>query len=390
MPNDTKPVVVNDDILAPNINPVVATTPPPAPSQSSVAPTNDILNPTSNMTFDNNNQFPKKKFAGGKVIATILGLFLLVGGVGAGLFLVQQNQNPSEQAAGSTTCRTESSCRRAPCPAGYTTGQAGCNGNPDNVTCSRIVCSNATPNPGTECDPGTTVNCTVAGCPGTKTCNGSGQFGACQDKTGDNCPAVPTPTPTPVVPLGCVGYTSFGGVDEDTANQACLSHCVPNWNNLTAAEKQALVATGCHSVYGSLCQTTNNQGIYYRCMTGTIVTPVPTRKPPTVTPPPPTPTVPPITAQCRGIVAYTENWTALSGSQLSQLKAGNKVNFCVTGAATGGSFDKARFTINTVLQPETSTKRPSSEDYCQLYTIPATVSVFNVTAQIHHITLGWK
>ena len=40
---------------------------------------------------------PKKKFAGGKIIATILGLFLLVGGVGAGVYLTGQNQNVNEK-----------------------------------------------------------------------------------------------------------------------------------------------------------------------------------------------------------------------------------------------------------------------------------------------------
>ena len=35
---------------------------------------------------------PKKKFGNGKIIATILGFFLLVGGVGAGIVLTQQQQ----------------------------------------------------------------------------------------------------------------------------------------------------------------------------------------------------------------------------------------------------------------------------------------------------------
>src|SRR5688500_11443715 len=45
---------------------------------------------------------PKKKYGGGKgkIIATILGLILLVGGVGTGVYLSQQNQNPEERAAG--------------------------------------------------------------------------------------------------------------------------------------------------------------------------------------------------------------------------------------------------------------------------------------------------
>ncbi|HLD92325.1 MAG TPA: hypothetical protein VI795_02915 [Patescibacteria group bacterium] len=63
-------------------------------STGSAAPSNDISTPQIIGTTA-----PKKKFAGGKVIATILGLFLLVGGVGAGVFLTGQNQNISEKAA---------------------------------------------------------------------------------------------------------------------------------------------------------------------------------------------------------------------------------------------------------------------------------------------------
>jgi hypothetical protein len=47
----------------------------------------------------------KKKFAGGKVIA--LGLFLLVGGLGAGIMLVGQNQNIQEQAGCYSICMNE-------------------------------------------------------------------------------------------------------------------------------------------------------------------------------------------------------------------------------------------------------------------------------------------
>ncbi|QQG41957.1 MAG: hypothetical protein HYV90_01435 [Candidatus Woesebacteria bacterium] len=41
---------------------------------------------------------PKKKFGGGKIIATILGLLLLVGGIGTGVLLTGQNQNPNSKA----------------------------------------------------------------------------------------------------------------------------------------------------------------------------------------------------------------------------------------------------------------------------------------------------
>ena len=43
---------------------------------------------------------PKKKYGTGKIIATILGLFLLIGGVGAGITLTQQKQLFQQKASG--------------------------------------------------------------------------------------------------------------------------------------------------------------------------------------------------------------------------------------------------------------------------------------------------
>jgi hypothetical protein len=45
---------------------------------------------------------PKKKFGGKRIIATILGIFLLVGGVGAGIVLTQQQQLFQQKAEGTT------------------------------------------------------------------------------------------------------------------------------------------------------------------------------------------------------------------------------------------------------------------------------------------------
>lgn len=81
----------------------------------------------------------------------------------------------------------------------------------------------------------------------------------------------------------------------------------------------------------------------------------------------------------------------MTSTQLSALSAGTTINFCVGGTASSGSFDKAKFTINGVAQAETTThSRPSSTDFCQSYPIPPDVSSFNITAQIHHATLGWS
>ncbi len=96
-------------------------------------------------------------------------------------------------------------------------------------------------------------------------------------------------------------------------------------------------------------------------------------------------------ASCTNIKAYNASWVALSDAQLSALKPNDQINFCVTGTASGGSFDKARFTINGALKADTTAKRPGGNDFCQSYTIPGGgVNGFSVSAQIHHTTLGWR
>jgi len=53
---------------------------------------------------------PKKKFGGKRIIATILGIFLLVGGVGAGIVLTQQQQLFQQKAAGTDYPNLEEEC----------------------------------------------------------------------------------------------------------------------------------------------------------------------------------------------------------------------------------------------------------------------------------------
>lgn len=96
-------------------------------------------------------------------------------------------------------------------------------------------------------------------------------------------------------------------------------------------------------------------------------------------------------AQCSNIQAYDTSWKALTQADLIKLKPGASLNFCVAGSPSPASFDKARFTINGVLKPDTTTRRPgSTTDFCQSYTIQAEDETVDVTAQIHHPTQGWK
>lgn len=100
---------------------------------------------------------------------------------------------------------------------------------------------------------------------------------------------------------------------------------------------------------------------------------------------------PGINALCSSVVAYDTSWDVLSSSDLSNLKPGNKVRFTVSGSATSGTLDKARFTVNGVLRAEVTTKRPGTNEFYDEYTIPAGTTTFNVSAQIHHLeTNTWN
>lgn len=100
-------------------------------------------------------------------------------------------------------------------------------------------------------------------------------------------------------------------------------------------------------------------------------------------------TVEDISASCSEVVAYDEDWAALSAAQLSQLSEGDIVRFAVSGTATSGTFERARFSVNGGAAQEVTDKRPGSEDFYYEYIIPAGVTSFNVTAEVFHSELGW-
>lgn len=92
---------------APEPEPTITTTPivPATDSGSASPPTpafSDITTP------------PKKKFGGGKIIATILGILVLVGGLGAGTYLIGQKQLFQQKASTPIDCDPKA-CPRCSC-----------------------------------------------------------------------------------------------------------------------------------------------------------------------------------------------------------------------------------------------------------------------------------
>jgi hypothetical protein len=78
----------------------------------------------------------------------------------------------------------------------------------------------------------------------------------------------------------------------------------------------------------------------------------------------------------------------LTQIQLSALHPGSIVIFTVEGTPAT-MIDKARFTINTTLSPEVTTKRTGTNEYYYQYTIPVNVYGLSVQAELHHLIYGW-
>ncbi|MEK7168745.1 MAG: hypothetical protein AAB778_01920 [Patescibacteria group bacterium] len=404
------PTTPSNDIVSSNVvtdqsSPVISSQLPVTDS-GSAAPSDDIVIPPI-ITSPS----PKKKFAGGKVIATILGLFLLVGGVGAGVMLTQQNQDIREKACDPGVPYNECYDGVATLPekpnlapgeteqCGMRDGEEICvvySANGGTVGEYRIGGSGGSWEPVcnypiVNCPPGQTIGTNVVSYgeiwgTGLHDCGdrlGSAQIigeilsdgGASGNPTyqvltyqcNPGCP--PDSTSQCNTQPGEIYYVVNGG---------CTRQGYPDGDTLIATEEINCTGMGLSRV----CDIRRScQGTVEVCTCST---------PPPTTPPVVTPSPTPITAQCQNVKAYSATWDLLTSAQLAALKPNNTVNFCVTGVATGGSFDRAKFTINSAVQAETTTVRPSSTDYCQSYTIPTGTTTFNVTAQIHHVTLGWK
>ena len=393
------PVVTTDLDIPPlppdfqNIQPTTTPTPmvPPmekAGDSGSAAPSN--LPPIVST--------PKKKFGGKRIIATILGVLLLVGGVGAGLVLTQQQQLFNQKASGCT----------ALCLKNATPAECGCNGKQAAGTVTQTRTSQNQTGGGvqtavtrTSQNQGTT-NTTNTSSGSTTGCTSDSQCGMGQVCSGGSCVAG-TPansgSSTSVAPgrtnntctnsndcstgQSCVNgscVVSSGSIAPAGGPISCGSSGYSNFDASTVSEPcsgggyniEKIAHTGCPSGQTS-CWCTSDSSNCTGTSTGGTKT-----------------TTTSVAAQCSAVTAYNTGWNAMTAAQLSTVTAGTTINFCVNGNTSAGGFDMAKFTINGVAQAATTTVRPGSTDYCQNYVIPAGVSSFNVTAQIHHATLGWS
>lgn len=355
---------------------------------------------------------PKKKFGGKQIIATILGLLVLAGGIAGGVILTQQNQDIREEAAGCA------GLGRDEC-------QDSCSAN--GFECTWRSATQRCNESGTPCGQGGGGVPHVPGADSAQECNdpdgngnnsdrigfwceGCGGFCLSGSYGGGGCGAAQLQQCNEPIVQGCSADLQMPYTNPDGSTGIyCLNSDLGAAGGFTSyviylcsPQKYAQCGNRCDaSCYGQIlnsiprnfCGTiqvdeTGDDNDHISFRGNDCSTPQPPARTPSPTPRTPTPT--PGTAMCVDVKAYTETWTLMAANQLAQLRPGNRVNFCVRGTTTQGTFDRARFTINGVLQSETTAQRPSSTDYCQLYTIPAGTGSFAITAQIHHPTLGWR
>lgn len=350
-----------------DINVPTVQTPVPVENAGTASPMDDAILPPI-VTSKN-----KEKKSTGKIIATILGLFLLVGGIGAGVLLVNQNQDIREKADESeiNDCEAFGNTCRNSCLSSEIQMPALCDFGSNKICCA---VKTSTPIP--------------SKLPNGNPCSSNDQCISnycdpvdkqCKDRPSENCPKVPS---CQVDHLGEESYC--GGVDD----QYWCTNIIGDWGVLKCSlpnnecEKQPNGTYTYDAGTGYCLDTTHN----VNCDAGERCSDEP--DPRCIGS---TPTSSPIPqASCTSVKAYATDWTYIQPINLPSLKAGDSVNFCVLGTSSIVGFDKAKVTVNATTLGETTNKRPSSDDFCSLYTIPEGTNTFNITAQIHHATLGWK
>lgn len=315
-----------------------ATIPPENPIGSAAPPTPTFANIAMHS--------PKKKFGTGRIIATILGVFLLVGGVGTGIYLVQQKQLFNQKAWIPEDANVSGSYwGDAKDSGGYNpaTNEIWVQGDEEptsfpstnNQSSSNLVSGSLVPG-----------NCVAYYCPegcGTGGCdvgdtNVSWTFGSCENlwntvnANSGSC--------------GQIDYVDTSGVY--TAPPSGGSERIQCGTNCSSTP------TGSGGGGGGGSTTTTST-----------------------------------TYQCQSVKVYDTNWTLLDSTALSNLKAGDVIRLGVVFVADG-TIDKARFTVNGTLRPEVTTLKPgATNEIYDEYTIPEGTTSFSITGQIHNTTIGW-
>lgn len=329
----------------------------------------------------------KPKKSGKKTIATILGVLFLVGGIGAGVVLVQQQQDIREEAKviDGTGGGTGSSVK---CGDTGTNNQCGASGGcPAGQKCVNSYVMIYSCKTRSEC---TVVDTKL---PNGLSCTSNNQCksGYC-DKTCKNKPA-PAPKSCATGDLcrkqsdGCPsGYKITGGSCSITDSICCTpdgiggTSCILDNNCLEGRED---VCCSLKQYDDPTCTTP----IKKRCG----VKPGGTTPQKTATPAPGSPSGSRLSCKCTEIKVFGSEGILLTADTLKDLVVGDVITVATRGTASSGAITKARFIINGTTRPEITGKQEIGgvSYYTDTYTIPESVTSFTVNAQLFHPSVGW-
>ena len=325
----------------------------PAPNNqespnSALQHTENVINPILPLSASPEKQVPQSSGSIKKIAIALFTLLILVGGVGAGVFLVKKQQELRELASSAAECTQSPNCVVFEDP-----GDSGFR-EVDNYIDYMMI----THKPGEEArfEQGESDD----GCYRVEI--NQNQLRWERYSSGNTCREIsniqvwmggppqptqtPTPTPTTPPPASC--------------NQSCTS-------SLNCEEGLECI--------NKLCRNPDC-GEEKTC-----ICPEPTA----------TPTDPPtqITAICNEVNVYDTSWNLLSSENLKKLKSGDTVRFSVSGSTTQGAIEKARFIINKKTTQEVTDKKPGTKEFYVEYEIPEGELDFTVNGEIYHSNLGW-
>lgn len=228
-------------------------------------------------------------------------------------------------------------------------------------------------------------------------CDGGVDGKATGCSSGQKCGLGNCTAPAPPPPGGPPSYCSIS--KRDPNSEGYCDRSAPNTPDCTDVKENSpcSIRQECGGGSGK-CVVISQGGANAECQCQKGVAGAPPSSPS----PSPTGAPPPgggeLTAQCLNILAYDTNWAQISN--LSTLKADDKVRFTVSGTTSSGNIDLARFTItegtvakgpfNGVVSTRPGKPANTKEFYYE-YTIPSGITSFKVKGELHHTdpSIGW-
>ena len=349
---------------------------------------------------------PKPRMSGGKIFAAVLGLFLLVGGVGAGVILTGQQQDIRNRAATDTTPTPTPTPTSSPSTENqtvtlnpitdtYIQGNSGDENNATSVDLPIGELNNAT---GairrilikfdlSKIPAGSTiVSATLSLYNKKDYADTAGVFKVYRVKqvwVENQATWNIWKTGSKWATAGAFGATDTEQTDigsrDMTASESVNTY--KDWTLTASAIQEMVDGTFTNNGFLLKADTELNDGYTFGSASDT-------NKPKLVivyqtsggSPPPLS------GFQCISVKAYDTNWSVLTDSDLSNLLTGTQIKLCI---ASSGTPDKAQFKINDTLKPETTSVRPGSTDFCQDYTVLSTDITISVKAKVHYPSQGW-